>query len=137
MLAADGGGNGYVFNRLLVDKLQQRCLLYAIHYSTSGQGPCQDGLLWRWTVSRSWSIGGVFSRVKKRSIFFPRLQDCRSYPEELACETAEYDAHQRSIKHSHPETQPDDSLHATNYALLMGVRQHAAKNAGMGLPNYF
>ena len=40
----------------------------------------------------------------------------------LHAEVLEYDDAQRSGRFVHPETMPDDALHATNYALLVGVR---------------
>lgn len=125
LIAADGGGNGHVYNRLLIDRLKGRCGLYAILYSNSEHEPLQDGYLWRWTVNRSASIGVLFGRVKKKSLVFPQVQDCGSFLDEIACEVAEYDDSNRSIKYSHPETQPDDTLHALNYALLMGLQLHA------------
>jgi hypothetical protein len=126
-LAADGCGNGHVYNRLLLDRLQQQASLHAIIYSTSEHEPRRDGVLWLWTVNRSASIGTVFSRVKKRSLLFPRVEECGSFLDELACEVAEYDDFNRSIKYSHPETQPDDCLHASNYALLIGTLAHAVR----------
>jgi hypothetical protein len=123
-IAADGGGNGHVYNRLLQDRLHGPCVYFAIMYSTSEHEPRQEGLLWRWTVSRSASIGVVFGRVKKRALVFPRVEDCGSFLDELACEVVEFDDQNRTIKYSHPETQPDDSLHSTTYALLLGVQEH-------------
>jgi hypothetical protein len=84
-------------------------------------------VLWVWTVNRSASIGTVFGRVKKRTILFPRVEDCGSFLDELECEVAEYDDISRSIKYSHPETQPDDCLHASNYAVLIGTRLHGER----------
>jgi hypothetical protein len=127
LIGADGGGNGHVYNRLLIDRLVQPCLFHAILYSTSEHEPLQEGYLWRWTVNRSASIGTVFGRVKKRTISFPRAQDCGAFLDEFAGEIAEYDESQRSICYTHPETQPDDALHATNYALLVAIRKHAAQ----------
>ena len=75
LIGADGGGVGHVYNRLLLDKLQGRHLLYAILYSASGQAPRQDGMLWKWTVGRSRSIGVVFSRVKKKMVIFPNVRE--------------------------------------------------------------
>lgn len=98
LIGADGGGNGSVYNRLLVDRLEQRCLLHAILYSTSDHPPLQEGVIWRWTVNRSASIGVVFGRVKKRMLLFPRVADCGSFLDEFACEVAEYDDFHRSIK---------------------------------------
>jgi hypothetical protein len=49
------------------------------------------------------------------------VADVGSFLDEFACEVAEYDDQQRTIKYTHPETQQDDALHATNYALLAGV----------------
>lgn len=66
LIGADGGGNGHVYNRLLLDKLQGRHLLYAILYSADGQEPRQDGMLVKWTFGRSQSIGAIFSRIKKK-----------------------------------------------------------------------
>ena len=55
-------------------------------------------------------------------IIFPNLRESGSFLDEFACEVAEYDQDMRSIKFSHPETMPDDALHAVNYLLLLGVR---------------
>jgi hypothetical protein len=85
------------------------------------------GRLWHWTVNRSASIGTVFGRVKKQMLIFPCVQDCGSFLDEIGCEIADYDDSARSICYSHPETQPDDALHALNYALLMGIRGHNAR----------
>ena len=127
-IAADGGGNGHVFNRLLLDRVREVRGLYAILYSAADQEPWRDGVLMKWTVSRSASIGALFSRVKKRRIVFPNVADCGSFLDEFACEVAEYDDIARSVKYSHPQTQQDDALHATNYALLVATRAyHAAR----------
>jgi len=121
-IAADGGGNGHVYNRLLLDKLRYAAQLYAILYSASDQEPRQDGRLWKWTVNRSASIGAVFSRIKKQLLQFPRAQDCGGFLDEFTCELAEYDDYSRTIRYTHPETQQDDALHATNYAQLAALR---------------
>jgi hypothetical protein len=125
-IAADGGGNGHVYNRLLWDKLTHPQGLYAIHYSQADSQPVRDGVLTRWTVHRSATIGALLGRVKKRKILFPRPRDVGSFLDEFACEVAAYDEAQRSIRYTHPETQPDDALHATNYALLLATRQYQA-----------
>lgn len=124
LIGADGGGLGTVYNRLLINRLKVPLDMFGIIYADSDQAPRQDGGLWHWTVNRSATIGLVFARVKNKTIFFPRSQDCGSYLDEIACEVVEHDDFQRRIKYTHPETQPDDTLHATNYALLMGVRAH-------------
>jgi len=131
VIGADGGGNGHVYNRLLLDRLQGRHLLYAILYSNSEQAPRQDGVLWKWTVDRSASIGAVFSRVKKKTIIFPDVRESGSFLDEFACEVLEYDDDQRSGRFVHPETMPDDALHATNYAMLMGVRAFQGQKSHM------
>jgi len=59
--------------------------------SPAGQEPRQEGVLWKWTVGRSATIGTLFSRVKKRRLVFPRVQDCGGFLDELAGEIAEYD----------------------------------------------
>jgi hypothetical protein len=96
------------------------------------QEPRQEGILWKWTVNRSATIGTVFARVKKGSIRFPKASECGSYLDEFACEVASYDDENRTIKYTHPETMPDDALHATNYAVLLGTRAfHARQNYAM------
>ena len=54
-----------------------------------------------------------------------------SFLDEFACEVLEYDDDQRSGRFVHPETMPDDTLHATNYALLMGVRAFQGQKSNM------
>jgi hypothetical protein len=100
----------------------------AILYSQSDHEPRQDGMLMKWTVHRSATIGVLFSRVKKKHIIFPRLADCGSFLDEFACEVAEYDDSRRSVCYSHPESQQDDALHASNYALLLATRAFARQN---------
>jgi hypothetical protein len=127
-IAADGGGNGHVYNRLLLERVDQQVPFVAILYSASDHAPAKDGALIRWTVNRSATIGGLFTRVKKRLLVFPRVEDVSSYLDEFACEVAEYDDQQRAIKYTHPETQQDDALHATNYALWAGFRRHQQRS---------
>jgi len=118
-IASDGGGNGFVYNRLLLDRLDWAATLFGVKYSASGHEPEKDGRLWSWTVNRSSSIGAVFSRIKKKLLLFPRAAECGSFLDEFTCELAEYDDHTRTICYTHPETHPDDALHATNYAELL------------------
>lgn len=120
---ADGGGNGHVYNRLLLDRVGARSGLWAILYSAAEQEPHRDGVLVKWTVNRSATIGAVFSRIKKRMVRFPKVEQSGTFLDEFACEIAEYDDINRSVKYFHPDTQPDDALHATNYALLIGIRE--------------
>jgi hypothetical protein len=127
IIAADGNGSGHYTNRLLIDQLNRQIAFYAIFYAPSGQAPRQEGALWYWTVNRSASIGMVFSRVKKRSLLFPRVQDSGSFLDEIGCEIVEYDDSNRSIPFTHPASQPDDALHALNYALLVSTREHAGR----------
>jgi hypothetical protein len=130
LIAADGGGNGHVYNRLLLERLKYDFDMYAILYSAASQEPRQDGILWKWTVHRTATIGALFSRVKNRSIVFPRVDECGSFLDEFACELATFDEANRTIRYTHPATMQDDALHATNYALLMGIR-YFHLNAGL------
>lgn len=116
------GGNGSVYNRLLLDKLGWRVPLYAILYSTTNQEPKQEGALHKWMVDRTGSIGGLFTRIKKQMTLFPRVADCGSFLDQFTCEVAEYDEHQRTVRYVCPENQNDDALHSLNYALLVGLR---------------
>lgn len=120
LIAADGGGNGTVLNRLLCELTQLPARLYAITYSHDRE-PSQDGVLWKWPIGRSDSIGLVFSRIKRRSLLFPKLSDFAPFLAEFTCEVAEYDPVMRAIKYTHPETMQDDVLHATNYALALAT----------------
>ena len=123
VVAADGAGNGNVYNNLLLHGLPQLAGLYAMFYSVADQHPRQyKGRLWNWTIGRTPSIGMVFSRVKKKRLIFPRLPDCSSFLGEIWCEVAQYDDHQRTIKYTHPETKPDDTLHSINYAATLARR---------------
>lgn len=130
-IAADGGGNGSVYNRLLFDRYRAQAGLFAIFYGSSRQEPRQDGVLFTWMINRTASIGVLFSRVKKQTILFPRVSDSSSYLEEFACEVSEYDDVNRSVRYSHPETMPDDCLHATNYALSLAVYAHSAAQGNL------
>ena len=121
-IAADGGGNGTVQNRMLLSKLGGHPLMYAISYAMSDQEPRNDGAVWKWTVHRTGTIGHLFSRVKQQKILFPRITECGRFLDEFACEIAEYDDINRATKYTHPATQQDDALHATNYALLVATR---------------
>jgi len=122
-VAADGGGNGNVYNPMLLDRLTEIDGLYAVLYSAADHAPRQhQGRLWYWTVGRTPALGTLFARFKKRMIFLPRLADFGSFVTEICCETADYDDQHRTIRYSHPETQPDDTLHALNYAVLLGRR---------------
>lgn len=122
VIATDGGGNGNVQNRLLVDRLRGFPNLYAIYYSQTDHEPRQDGALWKWTVNRTATIGVLFSRIKRQALSFPCSADCGSFLDEFACEIAEYDDINRTTKYTHPSPQQDDALHATNYALLVATR---------------
>ena len=55
-------------------------------------------------------------------MLFPCRDDMAPYFAEFTCELAEYDEIQRAIKYTHPESQCDDALHATNYALSLATR---------------
>ena len=130
MVATDGMGNGSLYNSLLLDGLPQLRGLYAMCYSVADHEPQQyKGRIWNWTIGRTPSIGLVFARIKKQLLIFPRLQDCSSFLDEIWCEVAEYDDQKRTIKYTHPETQPDDTLHAINYAATLARRALDVKYA--------
>ena len=120
-IAADSG-NGHVNNRLLFDLLGNGVQFNAIYYSASDHQPRREGVILKWTVNRSATIGNLFSRIKMKKLLFPRVNDVASFLGEFECEVAEYDHINRSIRYSHPETRPDDAMHATNYALILAVR---------------
>jgi hypothetical protein len=121
-IAADGLGNGSVYNRLLLDGIGYNANFYALLYSATGSEPFQDGVLWKLTIGRTSSIGYLFSCIHKKKIAFPRVGDCGTFLDEFACEVAEYDDKNRCVKYTHAETQPDDSMHAVNYALQIATR---------------
>jgi hypothetical protein len=126
-IAADGGGNGRTYNRLLLRRLQPRPHLYGILYSVADHQPIQDGAIWSWTVNRSASIGTTFARIQAKLLEFPRVTECGSFLDEFTCELAVYDDKSRTVKYTHPDTQQDDALHATNYAQLLGLRNANAQ----------
>ena len=122
---ADGGGNGHVLNRLLMDRLKVGYGLFAILYSAADHEPHQDGYLMKWTVNRSASIGVLYSRIKKKTMIFPRVDLCGSFLDEFAAELAEYDDITRTVRYTHPDGMQDDAMHATNYALIVALRHYA------------
>jgi hypothetical protein len=127
LIAADGAGNGNVYNNLLLNLMPGLDGLYAMYYSAADQAPSQyKGRLWKWTIGRSSSIGMVFTRVIKKRIRFPRLEDSSSFLDEIWCEIAEHDDHHRAIKYTHSESQPDDTLHAINYAAVLATKRVTA-----------
>ena len=126
-IAADGNGNGHMYSRMLLAKVQPRYGFFAIYYSGNDREPEPDGALWKWTVNRSSSIGVLFGRIKQQRLVLPCRQDADPFLDEFACEIAEHDDLQRSIKYIHPPTQMDDALHATNYALLIATRKYHAE----------
>ena len=88
MIAADGGGNGTTLNRLLVDRLGNNPdLLYGIVYSHTDHEPQRDGVVTRWTVHRTMSIGTLFAHVKKQSLHFPRLADCDRFLDDFSAKS--------------------------------------------------
>lgn len=112
-----------MYNNLLLSQLPDLRMLYAVNYSATDAEPARSkGRLWRWTVSRSASLGMVFTRIRSRRIRIPRLESCAGFLAEIWCETAEYDGQQRTIRFTHPEEQNDDTLHALNYAVLQARR---------------
>ena len=122
IIAADGGGNGHVYNPLLQNRLDYKANLYAIIYSATDQEPFPYGKLVKWTINRSASIGATFSRIKKRMLHFPRVQECGEFLDEFVVELAEYDDQERTIRYTHPDGLPDDALHAANYLQQIGLR---------------
>jgi hypothetical protein len=124
-IAADGGGAGRTNNRLLWGHLQRGNSpphLYSIFYGDSDQKPVQEGVLWRWTVSRSGTIGTLFCRIKKQLLRFPRASESGSFLDDFLTVVAVYDDEMRTIRYTKPETLRDDALHAVNYAELVGLR---------------
>jgi hypothetical protein len=121
LVAADAGGNGSVYNPLLLKQLAELRRLFGVLYSAADQAPqCHGGRLYRWTVARSPALGTLFSRIKSRMLVLPRLADTMPFIDDLCCEVAKYDNYQRTIRYTHPDTQPDDAVHALNYAALLG-----------------
>jgi hypothetical protein len=130
IVAADGGGSGHHLNRLLVDRLKLPYGMYAILYSVADQEPRREGALAKWTVNRSATIGALFSRVKKKMIRFPRIEDSATFLDEIACETYIHDNVNRTIRYTHPENIQDDALHAVCYALVVGLRDYGVRASG-------
>jgi len=126
-IAADGNGNGHVYNRLLLDKLGAGHHLCGLLYAQSDQQPVRDGALMKWTINRSAAIGALFSRIKKRLLQLPQVSQSGSFLEDFTAELAEYDDHQRTIRFTHPDTQPDDTLHASVYLMQLALRRRDAQ----------
>ena len=121
-IAADGGGNGSVYNRLLLRAMGRLVPFWAIHYSAADQEPIANGDLTQWTVNRTASIGTLFMRIKLGQIRFPRVADSGSFLDEIASEVVQYDDLSRSFKYMRTPGQRDDALHACNYAHVLALR---------------
>lgn len=129
-IAADGGGGGRMFNRLLLTALErgtQTPNFYSIFYSAANKQPTRDGALWLWTVDKSSTIGTLFTRIKKRQLLFPRLAVTAPFLDEFTCVYAEYDDAMRRVEYAKAQTHRDDALHATNYAELVGLRMQGVQ----------
>ncbi len=124
LVAADGLGNGSVNNRLLWKKLDRQTRYVAVLYSTADKPPEKDGVIYKWAVDRTGSLGVLFGRIKQETLHFPQSTECGPFLDEIACEMTEYDDIQRSVKYVHPPNQQDDTLHALNYALLLAGYVH-------------
>ena len=72
-------------------QLQPRLGFCAILYSTVDQAPLSDGILTKWVVGRSPTIGVLFTHIKQKRISFPRQQEVGQFLDEFACEVALYD----------------------------------------------
>jgi hypothetical protein len=137
-IAADGGGNGTVYNTLLLNRMPRLPRLYGMLYAATDHPPRPyRGRQLNWIIARSPSIGNVFHRIKMQWIAFPELSQSAPLLREIYCETALYDPENRSVQYRHPETQMDDTLHALNYlnALAYNWYQSAAKLGGLGPPS--
>jgi hypothetical protein len=137
-VAADGAGNGTVYNSVLLDRLAWLPRLYGMQYAATDHAPKPyRGRCLSWIIARSPSIGAVFHRIKQRRIALPQLEQSAPFLREIYCETADYDAQNRSVKYIHPETQPDDTLHAINYlnALANLWYHQGAAVGGLGPPS--
>ncbi len=132
LVAADGLGNGSINNRPLWKKLGSQTPLVAILYSITDRAPERDDVLLKWTVDRTGSLGVLFGRIKQRTLHFPRAGECGAFLDEIACETTDYDKSMRSVRFTHPPNQQDDTLHALNYALLLGGYIHRQAAASFG-----
>jgi hypothetical protein len=97
-VAADGAGNGTVYNTLLLGRLPQLPRLFGMQYAATDHGPkAYRSRYLSWIIARSPSIGAIFHRIKMRRIAFPQLTQSAPLLREIYCETAEYDPHNRSV----------------------------------------
>jgi hypothetical protein len=127
-IAADGNGNGSVYNSFLLDMLRkdgQQPRIVGMFYSVDTQAPMQTGQMMKWTIGKTPTIGGLFSRVKMKLIRFPRVTECGSFFDEFTCVLAEYDDDMRMVRYTKPDDRRDDAVHALNYSELLALRLHA------------
>lgn len=124
-VGTDGSGTGVMHNWLLAEELQGQARVLCISYHDSNQTIRQQGPLTKWGIDRTENLGFMFHWIRKRQIEFRRLQDMRPFIEEFLNVTAEHDDYHHSIRYSKPESQRDDAVHSTLYALV-AARQFAA-----------
>jgi hypothetical protein len=131
-IAADGAGNGLVYNRMLYKNLQATLgppTIFSIDYLGHAEKPVGQGVLLRWSINRSETIGGLMTRLKLKMIQFPSVAESSSFLEEFTCELVEFDPAMRIVKYTKSDTDRDDALHATNYAETVGF--YVARQAGL------
>src|SRR5207244_8170842 len=98
---------------------------FGILYAAESQDPVPHGVLTRWIVGRTPTIGGLFTRIKMKLIRFPRVAEYGTYLDEFTCELAEVNDEMRTVRYTKPDDRRDDALHATNYAELLALRRVA------------
>lgn len=118
-IGVDGSGTGVLHNWSLAEKLQGQAKVVGITYYGSNQKIRYQGPLTKWGIDRTENLGFTFHWIRQRQMEFPRLQDVRPFVEEFLNVVAEYNDYSHSIRYTKPETQRDDVVHSTTYALIV------------------
>ena len=130
-VAADGGGNGSILNRLLIaDKRCPATKFTGIFYSDTGGAPqIVSANENRWTIGRTRAIGDIFTHIKAGRLSIPSLKSCADCLPDIWGELAHYDPKNRTIRYECPAGGTDDVLHAITYCLAVSAHVYSAGHA--------
>jgi hypothetical protein len=130
-IADDDNGNGSVYNRVLLAQLQQQGHalrgFYGMLYAAHTEDPTPHGVITRWNIGRTPTIGGMFGRIKLKLLLFPQVSQSGSFLDDFVNVVGEFDDSNRVLRYTKPDDRQDDCVHATNYAELLAMRVWAGQ----------
>jgi hypothetical protein len=116
----DALGGGSHRNRELWDRLgrPEWLTITGLEYGTADGPLTKDGVPYKRVIDRTKWIGGLFSRIRIKSIEFPALEDCRHGFAHVGCEQMQYNHELRTSVYQAAAGHKDDLLHPLVYVLF-------------------